>query len=149
MVTAGCDTETDTADQPVPPSEVAPNAPAPAPEPAAPSEPDDVATDTPPAPDAPRTVIPAAYRGEWDRDAAACAKSSGDMGLSVSASRIQFYEGSSRILAVRDVAGGIEVDTEHSAEGTTDRRTYRLSTSGNELTVTINGHAATRVRCAA
>lgn len=158
MIAAGCETDTDSDQQQVPPPQASQDTTAPirAPAPAdtdagippavpAPDNGHDAGT-TPPA-DPSRSVIPAVYRGRWDSNAAACARSTNEMRLNVSASSLNFYEGSSRVLAVRNVSGGIEVDVEHTAEGTTDRRTYRLATSGNQLTVTIEGHAATRVRC--
>jgi hypothetical protein len=151
LVVAGCETQTDTAQQPAPeadpdtlPTVSAPSGTTPAPP--APRPADDAA-DIPPASATPRTTIPGVYHGRWDRSALACAQSSSEMRLNVGASALNFYEGSSRVLAVREVPGAIEVDVEHTAEGTTDRRTYRLATTGDQLTVTINGHAATRVRC--
>ena len=148
IVSAGCETQTDTAGQPAPNVDTLSTQPAPADTAAAPPvpEPDDNA-DNPSPSDAPRTTIPGVYHGRWDRSALACTQSSSELRLNVGATALNFYEGTSRVLAVRGAGSGIELDVEHTAEGMTDRRTYRLSTTGDELTVSINGHATTRVRC--
>jgi hypothetical protein len=155
VISAGCEPQTDTAQQPAPapaPS-ASPDAPATVPAPAdtAPAPalpaPADNAAPEPPAPATPRTTIPGVYHGRWDRSALACAQSTSEMRLNVGATALKFYEGSSRVLAVRETRGAIEVDVEHTAEGMIDRRTYHLATTGEQLTVTIDGHAATRVRC--
>jgi hypothetical protein len=146
LATAACQAETDNADLPVDESPPAMDT-TPASRPAPPAAEPRTPAGTPAAEEPQANQIPAAYRGKWDSDAAACARTTSEMRLNINAGRLRFYEGSSRVLAVRDVGNGIEVDGQHSAEGTTDRRTYRLAVSGDRLTVTINGNAATRVRC--
>ena len=159
---AACESETDSTNGSAPLPDVtldttpsaaarvapAPDAPQTANPPAADVDRDDDVAPAPNRPDPPTAVIPATFRGKWDRTTSACAQQTSEMRLNVDAGSIRFYEGRSRALAVRETSSGVEVDVEHSAEGTTDRRTYQLSRSGNKLTVTISGYATTRVRCA-
>ena len=94
-------------------------------------------------------AIPAQYVGKWDADAAACARTTNEMRLTVSPGVMQFYEGRGAVSAVRTTGDGIAVDLDMEAEGTQFKRTYQLSTNAaaDRLMATTDQSSAERVRC--
>lgn len=90
-------------------------------------------------------MIPAAFRGEWNRVAADCGTSRNDSRLRIDAKRIRFHESSGDVLAVRGEGAAIAVRARYSGEGETweDERRFTLSADGKML----SADGMDRVRC--
>lgn len=121
----------------------------------APEAPADDTTATSDAPDAALTEIPAAFLGYWDYVEGQCANWS-DAQLTVEPRRLQFYESTGEVTAVRQPnANTIVVSMSMSGEGDTwtEESTYRLLDGGRVLESSFDGPDAgepfRRKRCEA
>jgi hypothetical protein len=96
----------------------------------------------------PAAVIPAAFRGEWNTDPAACGTGLSDSRLRVETRHLRFYESDAEVRSVTvHNSRAITVQASFSGEGQTwsDEARFVLSRSGNELT----SGDLTRYRCRA
>lgn len=99
----------------------------------------------PPAEDV--AAIPAAFRGEWNGDLAACGSGRSESRLRIEADRVRFYESSGEVTGVRaEGERSVVVTARYTGEGDSWDRTDRLELSddGRELRV---GDAPVRYRC--
>lgn len=90
-------------------------------------------------------MIPAAFRGEWNRVPADCGKGGNDSRLRIEGKRLRFYESSGDVLAVHGEGRTITVRARYSGEGQTweDARSFTLSQDGK----TLSADGIERTRC--
>ena len=95
-------------------------------------------------------TIPSRFRGRWDSNPEACARTSSEMRLVVSGTSLRFYESVGQVVALRSAGDSVAVDLRTTGEGETrtETRALRLDRDGR-LVVESGGTSATRVRCPA
>lgn len=121
------------------------------------SEPDaDTATD--PAAGAPEQTaeqtldaMPADFQGRWDFAVEDCSNEASEMGLTIEADRVSYYESSAIPETITQTGpGSLTVQHRFSGEGDEWQETlaYELSEDGDRLTVTTQeGDVSIRMRC--
>lgn len=105
----------------------------------------------PPSPDEATVArIPIRFHGRWDSSREACARTSSEMRLVVSATNLRFYESVGEVIALRSAGDTVAVDLRTTGEGETrtETRALRLDSEGR-LVVESGGTSVTRVRCPA
>lgn len=105
----------------------------------------------PPSSPNPRT-IPAAFRGEWNMDVAACGTGLHDSRLVIGPTSLRFYESTGAVRAVSALnTRDITVTSDFVGEGerwtTSDR--FQLSADGRSLVMANDEGRLTRLRCPA
>jgi len=100
-----------------------------------------------PADPAALAAIPPAFRGEWNRDPAACGTGNDESRLRVGTGAVRFYESRGVVVTVAaHDAREAEVTLAMSGEGQTWRESFRFRLSDDGDALTIGG--MTRRRCA-
>ena len=135
---------------------VQPSAPAAAPSSPTPARPPPVAPAARATPNLPNRdpavgdTVPAAFRGEWNLDLAACGTGLNDSRLVIGEREIQFYESRGEVTATRaEGADQVAIEASMAGEGETwvDSRVFRLSRDGQTLTEVSDSHGLARRRC--
>lgn len=110
-----------------------------------------VGTPTPPpgeATAAPNT-IPARFIGQWNRDAAACARPAASIeGVRVAPGELWFHESVGTVKRVEPLgANQVRIIAEYEGEGQRWSATQTLQVAGDRLTIVTNGQPFSRIRC--
>ncbi len=94
-------------------------------------------------------TIPATFTGEWNTDAAACARPAASIeGVRVTPTEILFHESAGRVTRVEPLGPGrIRITADYDGEGERWTATQTLTVAGNRLTIDTGGPPISRVRC--
>ncbi len=94
-------------------------------------------------------TIPARFVGQWNRDAAACARPAASIeGVKVAADELWFHESVGKVQRVEPLAQGrIRITAAYDGEGERWTSTQTLAVDGDRLTITTDGRPFTRMRC--
>lgn len=98
----------------------------------------------------PVAVIPEAFHGEWDTDAAACKRSGSETRLVVAGGTMRFHESVALVRKVEVVSEEtLDVTAEYRGEGQVwqNERRLTLGKGGKALTVAGEGSTLVRRRC--